>query len=109
MLSTIIMTTALTGTALVDEADQRNLAYTECLFAQVREAREASLPTAAMLDRVETRCRSERLALEVVTIAVRQEQGETHAEAQANWDRVHANSIDAVRRAYELRLAEQQG
>ena len=109
MLSTIIMATALGGSALVEEADRRNFAYTQCLFEQVREARAQSLPTEAMLDRVESRCRAQRLSLEEVTLAVLQERGETPAQARANWNRVHANSIEAVRRAYELRLAEQQG
>jgi hypothetical protein len=109
MLTTIIMATALSGSALVEEADRRNMAYTQCLFEQIRAAREQSLPTAAMLDRVATVCRTQRLALEEVTLAVLQERGESRAQAQANWNRVHANSLEAVRRAYELRLGEQQG
>ena len=108
MLTSIIMGMAMSGSALAEDADRKNLAYTECLFGQVRAAREASLSTAAMLDLVESTCRQERLALEEVTLAIRQEQGETRAEAQADWNRVLANSIEAVRRAYELRLAEQQ-
>jgi len=107
MLTAIIMATALQGSALVEEADRRNLAYTQCLFEQVREAREASKPMEDMLAQLETQCAEKRIALEEVTIAIRREQGETPAEAQANWDRVHANSIEAIRRAYELRLAEQ--
>jgi len=109
MFTTIILATALGSSALVEEADRHNLAYTQCLFEEVREARAQSLPTAAMLDRVESLCRAQRLALEEVTLAVSQERGESPAQAQANWNRVHANSIEAVRRAYELRLAEQQG
>ncbi|GEM_PF-1631719 len=109
MLTTLIIATALSGSALVEEADRRNLAYTQCLFEQVRSSREENLTTAAMLARVESTCRAQRLALEDLTIAVLQERGESRSQAQANWERVHANSIEAVRRAYELRLAEQQG
>lgn len=109
MLTAFIMATALQGSALVEEADNRNLAYTQCLFEQVREAREESLPMDRMLARLESACADKRRALEEVTIAIRREQGETQSEAQANWDRVHANSIEAIRRAYELRLAELQG
>ncbi len=109
MLTVLAMATALGGSALVEEADRRNLAYTGCLFSEVRAAREEGQPVETMLSRLETACRAERLALEETTLAVRQEQGETAAEAQANWDRVHANSIEAIRRAYVLRLAEQQG
>ncbi|WAT18754.1 hypothetical protein OZN62_04075 [Aurantiacibacter sp. MUD11] len=108
MLTTILLASALSGTALVEEADRRNLAYTECLFAQVRAAREARLPEEAMLARLESECRTKRLALEEITLAVRRERGDSRAEAQANWDRVHGNSIEAVRRAYALRLSEQQ-
>lgn len=109
MLTTIIMTTALGGTALVEEADRRNMADTQCLFSHVREARAASLTMESMLARLDSECAAERAALHEAMLAVRQEQGESRAEAQANWDRVHANSIEAIRRAYALRLAEQQG
>lgn len=107
MFTTITLALALTGTALVEEADRRNLAYTQCLFAQVREARDASLPETTMLERLDAVCHAERVALEEVMLAVRQADGESRVQAQANWDQVHANSIEAIRRAYVLRLAEQ--
>lgn len=108
MLDALALATVLTGTALVEEADRRNLVYTRCLFEQVRQAREESLPEAAMLARLETVCRAQRLALEEAAVSVRMERGESAAEAQASWHQVHANSIEAVRRAYALRLSEPQ-
>ena len=76
---------------------------------QVRAAREVSLPEEQMLARLASECAQERARLEETTLAVRQEQGDSAAQAQANWDRVHANSIEAIRRAYALRLAVLDG
>ncbi|WP_120076614.1 hypothetical protein [Aurantiacibacter odishensis] len=107
MLTGIAIAAAL-GSALVEEADRLNLAYTQCLFEQVRASREARLPETTMLARLDSACEAERIALETVTIAIGQQRGESETQARANWSRVHANSIEAVRRAYSLRLDEQQ-
>lgn len=106
MLTASFLAISLSGAALVEEGDRRNLAYTECLFSEVRTAREAAVPVETMLARLERKCSAEREALKQALIAVRQERGDTPAQALASWNRVHANSIEAIRKAYVLRLSE---
>lgn len=106
MSISLLIAGALSGPALAAEADRRNAAYTTCIFASVRQSREAATPVETMRSRMESACAAERAALRSAFIEVRTEGGKSPDEAAADWDRVHANSIEAVTRAYELRLAE---
>lgn len=103
MFLTAIMAVALGGSALIDEFDRRNLAYTQCIFAEAREARVARLDAAAMLVRVDNACRAEADALGETLVAARIEQGDSRGEAEAQWQQLQATSRAALRRAYQIR------
>lgn len=102
MFTAIIMATALSGSALVEEADRRNLAYTQCTFAQARAAREAGLSTDAMLAQVDRVCHAERAAMREALVAVLVQRGQSRAQAQAEWDRLQSSTREALRRAYSV-------
>lgn len=106
MSAFLLFATALTGQALLDEADRHNEAYSACLFTTVREAREIRVPEEALPRLLAARCKTEREAYRPYFIDVRRQQGEKPDEAEASWTRVNANSIEAIRKAYVRRLAE---
>ena len=103
MSFTAIMAVALGGSALIDEFDRRNLAYTQCIFAEAREARAARLDAAAMLVRVDSACRTEADALRETLVAMRMEQGDSREEAETQWQQLQVTSRAALRRAYQIR------
>lgn len=106
MSAFLLFATALTGQALIEEADRRNEVYAACLFKTVREARAMAFPAGDLATLLSVRCKAEREAYRPLFVDIRREQGEKLADAEASWERVHANSIEAIRKAYVLRLDE---
>lgn len=109
MFNALLIAVALSGTALVNEADRLNFAVTECSFAQARAAGEDGDSTDAMLQRVERVCGGQRQQLEQVMLQVLQARGQSRADALAQLQDLHRQNVASLRRAYEVGRAARQG
>ena len=65
------------------------------------------MPVDKLEARLDRDCHEARQVFQPVFVKVRQEKGDDLLQAQERWKTVHANSIEAIRKAYILRLAEQ--
>ena len=83
------------STALVAEADARNVAYVNCIFAETRGV-AVEVEDAQFAAHWQASCVSEREAFNAAFVEVHQARGESREEAEARWSGVQQRGLDRL-------------
>lgn len=105
MISLVMLGAA---TALVAEADARNVQFANCVFAESRSV-SVDVEENVFVDRLQANCAAEREALQDAFIAVHQARGDSREDAEARWSAAQQRGIDSVLNARRNIRARQMG
>lgn len=83
------------STALVAEADARNMDYVNCIFATARGV-SVELDDSVFVERWEASCVEERGAFQRAFIEVHMERGDSPEEAEARWSGVQQRGLNRL-------------
>lgn len=83
------------STALVAEADARNVAYVNCIFAETGSV-AVDMDDSVFVEHWRSSCVRERDAFNAAFIEVRIARGEDRAEAEADWSAVQQRGLDRL-------------
>ncbi|QZH74532.1 MAG: hypothetical protein JY451_12800 [Erythrobacter sp.] len=83
------------SSALVAEADARNVEYVNCIFAEARSV-AVEMDDAVFVEHWRSSCVSQREAFNAAFIEVRIARGENRAEAEADWFAVQQRGLDRL-------------
>lgn len=81
------------STALVAEADARNVAYVNCIFAEARSI-AVEVDDAVFAEHWRSSCVNERNAFNAAFIEVHMARGDSREEAEVRWSGVQQRGLD---------------